>query len=543
MAQAVTGAAPDPAPRSRCPGLPTARSAAAVAAAAWATTCSASCTSSPSAWPRSSAPGSPRCWLLGGASRGGPRGRAACPPRTRRPRRSRHTRPRRLGAGGHVLRVRRHGARRRRVRREGRARPESCRSLLREHDADGPDAVLQPRAAPRRVARAPRRQRQPGGAAARAAPAARRARHADRPHARRPRAPGARRWSGRCGSSTCPPPGRGAPHREVLRSARDLEGDAGGRRWDGARHAHHRSPQRRTDRRHRRRSRRHRDRARSSPSAASTVQVLEASDDLGGQWHTGAAHSGIWPGMRANTSGAMTRFSDRPTPRRLAGVPDRRAGPRRTARPRRADRCRRAHALRCAVSCRRVRTARAGPSTSRTSRRGASTRCASTASSPRRGASPCRRSRRELRFGDGVEVIHSSAYRGPARFAGRRVLVVGNSISGLEIASDLAHDPTITVVSSSRRPRWIIPKLTAGVPADHVGFTAFAALLGLDAPARGARRRAARAARGVGRRSGGGRRPHPGAGPPGGGPEPEPALPAARRRGPHRRAPGHRARC
>ena len=100
----------------------------------------------------------------------------------------------------------------------------------------------------------------------------------------------------------------------------------------------------------------------------------------------------------------------------------------------------------------------------------------------------------ELRFGDGVEVLHSSAYRGPARFAGRRVLVVGNSISGLEIASDLAHDPTITVVSSSRRPRWIVPKLTAGVPADHVGFTAFAALLGRTLPARGARGRAARAA-------------------------------------------------
>ena len=59
----------------------------------------------------------------------------------------------------------------------------------------------------------------------------------------------------------------------------------------------------------------------------------------------------------------------------------------------------------------------------------------------------------DLRFGEAVDVIHSSAYRGPARFAGRRVLVVGNSISGLEIASDLAHDPTITVVSSSRRPR------------------------------------------------------------------------------------------
>ena len=42
--------------------------------------------------------------------------------------------------------------------------------------------------------------------------------------------------------------------------------------------------------------------------------VFEASDDLGGQWHTAAAHSGIWPGMHTNTSGAMTAFSDGPAP-------------------------------------------------------------------------------------------------------------------------------------------------------------------------------------------------------------------------------------
>ena len=40
------------------------------------------------------------------------------------------------------------------------------------------------------------------------------------------------------------------------------------------------------------------------------VTVFEASDDLGGQWNTTAAHSGIWPGMRTNTSRAMTAFSD-----------------------------------------------------------------------------------------------------------------------------------------------------------------------------------------------------------------------------------------
>jgi dimethylaniline monooxygenase (N-oxide forming) len=66
--------------------------------------------------------------------------------------------------------------------------------------------------------------------------------------------------------------------------------------------------------------------------------------------------------------------------------------------------------------------------------------------------------------------------------AGRRVLVLGNSISGLEIASDLAHDPSIAVVSACRRARWIIQKVAAGVPADQVWFTAFARLLGRTLP-------------------------------------------------------------
>src|SRR3954463_3803990 len=44
------------------------------------------------------------------------------------------------------------------------------------------------------------------------------------------------------------------------------------------------------------------------------VTVFEASGDLGGQWNTAAAHSGVWPGMRTNTSRAMTAFSDLPAP-------------------------------------------------------------------------------------------------------------------------------------------------------------------------------------------------------------------------------------
>jgi cation diffusion facilitator CzcD-associated flavoprotein CzcO len=40
------------------------------------------------------------------------------------------------------------------------------------------------------------------------------------------------------------------------------------------------------------------------------VTVFEASDDVGGQWHATAAHGGVWPRMRTNTSRTMTAFSD-----------------------------------------------------------------------------------------------------------------------------------------------------------------------------------------------------------------------------------------
>ena len=33
------------------------------------------------------------------------------------------------------------------------------------------------------------------------------------------------------------------------------------------------------------------------------VSVFEESDDVGGQWHTRAPHSGIWPGMHTDRAG------------------------------------------------------------------------------------------------------------------------------------------------------------------------------------------------------------------------------------------------
>jgi hypothetical protein len=73
-------------------------------------------------------------------------------------------------------------------------------------------------------------------------------------------------------------------------------------------------------------------------------------------------------------------------------------------------------------------------------------------------------------------VQHTFEYKEPQQYRGRRVLVAGCSISALEIASDVAMLGAARVVLSNRRQRYVLPRLVAGVPIDHMVFTRFSAL-------------------------------------------------------------------
>jgi cation diffusion facilitator CzcD-associated flavoprotein CzcO len=77
---------------------------------------------------------------------------------------------------------------------------------------------------------------------------------------------------------------------------------------------------------------------------------------------------------------------------------------------------------------------------------------------------------------------HTFFYKDPDRYRGQRVLVAGGSISALEIASDLAMLGAAEVVVSLRRQRYVLQKIMAGVPHDHLAFTRFAALAGETFP-------------------------------------------------------------
>ena len=189
------------------------------------------------------------------------------------------------------------------------------------------------------------------------------------------------------------------------------------------------------------------------------VSVFEASDDLGGQWHAGAAHSGIWPGMRTNTSRAMTAFSDFPPP------------PTHDLHPY-AEQIHgylRAYSAAFGVTD-RIRFAT--PVTELTPAwrvDGESFDAVVVASGRFRGPV----------FPSGLagftgELLHAFDYPGTDAFRGRRVLVYGNGVSGHEIASDLA---TVTrVVSAYRKPRYVLQKSAAGVSSDWQWYTHIGAL-------------------------------------------------------------------
>jgi dimethylaniline monooxygenase (N-oxide forming) len=49
--------------------------------------------------------------------------------------------------------------------------------------------------------------------------------------------------------------------------------------------------------------------------------VFEQADGVGGQWYGPSAHSGVWPGMRANTSMTLDAFSDFPPSESLPMFP------------------------------------------------------------------------------------------------------------------------------------------------------------------------------------------------------------------------------
>lgn len=188
--------------------------------------------------------------------------------------------------------------------------------------------------------------------------------------------------------------------------------------------------------------------------------VFEASNDLGGQWYSTAAHSGIWPGMRTNTSRAMTAFSDFPAPATYQLHPF----------ATQVHEYLRAYAATFGVVSRirfdtRVVSLRPGWVVN-----GEPFDAVIVASG--RFHTPILPSG-VARFTG--ERLHAHDYPGADHFRGRRVVVYGNGVSGHEIASDLATGGA-SVISAYRKPRYVLQKVVDGVPSDWQWYTHIGAL-------------------------------------------------------------------
>ena len=189
------------------------------------------------------------------------------------------------------------------------------------------------------------------------------------------------------------------------------------------------------------------------------VVVFEAGDDLGGQWNTAAADSGIWPGMRTNTSRAMTAFSDYPVPASHDLHPL-------------AEQVHdylRAYSDAFGVTDRIRFNTRVSDVRPAWWVDGEPFDAVIIASG--RFRAPVLP---DVVDGFTGELLHAFDYPGADHFRGRRVLVYGNGVSGHEIASDIA---TVTkVISAYRKPRYVLQKNVAGVSSDWQWYTHIGAL-------------------------------------------------------------------
>jgi dimethylaniline monooxygenase (N-oxide forming) len=208
--------------------------------------------------------------------------------------------------------------------------------------------------------------------------------------------------------------------------------------------------------------------------------LLEQGSSLGGQWSGDPGCSGIWPSMHTNTCREMTQFSD------LAHPPETPLYP--------SNQAMRAYLVRYAeqfgllprlrLNTRVVELARSEAGTAKPW----ALRWFDEAGTEHRGAfshvvvASGRFGRPRWVDVPGLETFdgacgasHTFAYKDPGRYVGRSVLVAGCAVSALEIAADLAMLGAARVVTTSRRQRYIVQKLAAGVPIEHLMQTRHAA--------------------------------------------------------------------
>ena len=204
--------------------------------------------------------------------------------------------------------------------------------------------------------------------------------------------------------------------------------------------------------------------------------IFESHDDLGGQWNRHNPNSGVWPEMRTNTVSFATRLSDLQYPEGVSLFP------RNGEVLDHLDQFANLHGLR--QLCR----FRAEVSGLRQVDDGYEVTwetdgAARSETFDRAVAATGRFNRPEMPDVEGLEgftgecgVVHTLHYKDPLVFRDRHIVVLGGSISSLEVASDQSMMGTGRVYLAQRRQRYVMPKMIAGTPLEYFAFSREGAL-------------------------------------------------------------------
>ena len=207
--------------------------------------------------------------------------------------------------------------------------------------------------------------------------------------------------------------------------------------------------------------------------------IFEATDRIGGEWSLTPGISGIWEGMRTNTSRVTTAFSDLDQPEGLATFPSN------------ADVLAYLHRFadmfslepRFRTTVNEIRRARPGSSeggyvltfTGPDGKTQEQTFERVVISSGRYNNPMLPEVPGLDSFTGAGGASHTFDYRNFQDVQGMRIVVGGGAVSALEVAPDLAMRGA-KVILSQRRQRYVLPKLITGRPSDHLVYTRFAAM-------------------------------------------------------------------
>lgn len=212
--------------------------------------------------------------------------------------------------------------------------------------------------------------------------------------------------------------------------------------------------------------------------------LFEQGERLGGQWAGDPRYSGIWPSMHTNTCREMTQFSDLaheagtpvyPSNRTMLAYLNRYAD-RFDLRPRIRLRARVMAVSQCPGNGWSVRT-RGDDGVEREEVYPLVVVASGRFNKPRLPDVPGLKS-----FTGASGITHTFHYKEPRRYVGQRVLIAGCAVSALEIASDLAALGAARVVTTNRKQRYVVQKIVAGIPIEHLMHTRAAANLQMQSP-------------------------------------------------------------